>query len=168
MVNLNIPSSQACEDFMAGLSALGLFVTHLDCEVWIDGENEADGVAFASSFDFVESARARKIAELSADCQADIEAGFASSAIGEEIFYDGGIEDQLNLVGAALAQTDLQFRARAVGESTKSFKFHTAAQMAQVFADGVNYKLACLTKLETLRAAVAAAETVADVNAVSW
>src|ERR1035437_8764011 len=41
-----------------------------------------------------------KIAELSANCQAAITAGFLSSAIGGSHLYDSQEVDQLNLIGA--------------------------------------------------------------------
>lgn len=54
MINLYIPSKNSSSDFQDQLAALGLFVTHKNAEVWVDGtpEQEAAAQALASTYDF--------------------------------------------------------------------------------------------------------------------
>ena len=117
--------------------------------------------------------RAEKIAKLSEQCRNSIVAGFKSAALGSDHWYDGDIEDQINIMGAAAAGMDLPFRCYPIDANgnkiaPKTFILHTAAQLQQVYQDGVAFKLAQLEKLESLRAQVEAATTVAEVEAIQW
>lgn len=112
--------------------------------------------------------KAEKIEYLSSRCGEEILAGFDSDALGTMHHYDGGLEDQVNIVGAASGGRDIPFRCKAAGEDVKGFKVHNVAQMKQVFDDGADYKLAQLQKLENLRTQVEAAKTYAEIIAINW
>lgn len=154
---------------------LGLFVEIERRGHWL---RQIDGVFVSSNDEIVQTiideydplpeARAKRIAELSEQCGAAIVGGFTSSALGSVHHYDGGIEDQVNIMGAAMAGVDLPFRCRDDVLREKIFRPHTAAQMAQVYADGVAFKLQQLARLETLRAAVNNASTLEEVYSVVW
>lgn len=133
----------------------------------------AEAQAYLASFDPLVEVKKAKIEELKAACRNTIVAGFKSAALGSDHWYDGNIEDQINIMGAAAAGMDLPFRCTpldASGNPTgpKQFFTHTAAQLQQVYQDGVNFKLAQLQKLDGLKTQVEQAATEAEVNAVSW
>lgn len=154
---------------------LGLFVEIERRGHWL---RQVDGVFVSSNDEIVQAiideydplpeAREKKLASLSESCREAIVGGFTSSALGSVHHYDGGIEDQVNIMGAAMAGVDLPFRCRDDVLREKIFRPHTAAQMAQVYADGVSYKLAQLSRLEIKRAALNNATTVDEVNAIEW
>lgn len=110
-----------------------------------------------------------KIAEFSAICKAEIEGGFVSSALGSPYWYKSEIEDQLNLVGAVAAHSDLQFPCR-VGSITadKQYVLHTAAQLQMVIADGITLKLSTMQKLNDKKIAIMAATSIAAVDLITW
>lgn len=115
----------------------------------------------------LESAQATKVTEINATCAAAIVGGFASSALGTPHTYDSALEDQLNLIGAVSLGIDLPYRC-ADAAGVKEFRLHTAAQLAQVAADGAAIKLAALEKAAALKAQVQAAADEAAVEAVVW
>jgi len=105
-------------------------------------------------------------------CAAAIVGGFPSSALGAPHTYDSAMEDQLNLIGAAGANVDLQYSCTdAVG--VKNAVLHTAAQIKQVYADGITYKTTQLSKARALKVqldslAANPASTQADIDAIIW
>ena len=138
-----------------------------------DTMTQADVDALVAAFDPLPALRAAKITQLQAHARESIVGGFQSSAVGSPHWYDGDIEDQINIMGAAQAGTALPFRCTPVdsnGNPTgpRAFVPHTAAQLKQVYQDGVAFKLGQLQKLENLKAAVEAATTEADIEAVVW
>lgn len=138
----------------------------------VDGHWQAsddDAVqAIIDAYDPLPGETEKKLAELSEKCRDAIVSGFTSDALGSVHAYDGGIEDQLNIMGAAMSQAAIPFRCRADGDDVKKFVTHTAQQMAKVYSDGVTYKLTQLAKLEALRMMVSNAATVDEVRAVVW
>jgi len=112
--------------------------------------------------------RAAKRAELSVACRSAITGGFDSEALGAPHRYDSGLEDQINLVGAASLGTAVDYACTDVATSTKAARPHTAAQIKQVLADGAAIKIALLAQYRARVAAVEAAETEAEVEAVVW
>lgn len=111
--------------------------------------------------------QAAKIAEINAACAAAIVGGFASGALGAAHHYDSELEDQLNLIGAVGLGIDLPYRC-ADANGVKEFRPHTAAQLAQVAADGAAIKSAALERAAALKAQVQAAADAAAVEAVAW
>jgi len=105
-------------------------------------------------------------------CAADIVGGFSSSSLGIAHTYDSAMEDQLNLIGAAGANIDLLYTCTDAA-GVKDAVLHTAAQLKQVYADGVAHKTTQLSKARALKVqldalAANAATTQADIDAVVW
>jgi hypothetical protein len=81
--------------------------------------------------------KARKVEALKMACSAAIEGGFQSSALGSPHTYESQQpHDRENLIGARLAGIDLNYTC-IDGNRVKTERFHTAAQILQVFNDGV-------------------------------
>jgi hypothetical protein len=121
------------------------------------------------------TAQAAQIDLLNAACQAQIVAGFNSSALGASHTYPAQMTDQQNLSASVLASLLPNLPAGwttpfwcADGGGSWSYANHTAAQIQQVGQDGKAAILACLTKKAQLAAQVEAATTVAAVQAVVW
>lgn len=120
-------------------------------------------------------AQAAKVAELSAACQAQIYAGFQSSALGAAHTYPAKDKDQANLSGSVVASLLPGLPANWTTpfwceDSTGAWAFvqHTAAEIQQVGTDGKAAIVTALEKNATLAAQVMAAATVADVQAIVW
>jgi|GEM_PF-2126231 len=88
----------------------------------------------------VEDAAKIRIFDLSQACTAAIRSGFASSALGTEHRYQSDRDDQLNLIGAAQAGTDMPFKC-ADSQGVWAYRMHATAQLQQVLADGAAVKL---------------------------
>lgn len=102
-------------------------------------------------------------------CAAEIVAGFESTALGSVHRYDSAETDQLNLIGAAQLGVALQYRCTEVATSgIKQHRLHTHAQIAQVLADGATIKMTLLQTLAAKRAQVEAAQTIEDIEAITW
>lgn len=119
--------------------------------------------------------QAAQIVTLSADCQAQIYAGFQSSALGAAHTYPAKDKDQANLTASYASSFDPTNPAGWttpfwVMDSTGSWTFvqHTAAQIQQAGRDGKAAITAALEKNATLSAQVMAATTVAAVQAIIW
>jgi hypothetical protein len=111
-----------------------------------------------------EDAAAQRINDLSGDCEAAITAGFVSAALGADHTYQSDRDDQLNLVGAAQAGTDMPFKC-ADSAGVWEYRQHTADQIRQVLADGAAVKLAHLQAFAQKKGmveAIAADATMAD------
>lgn len=125
-------------------------------------------------------AKLDKIAELSAACQEDIHNGFTSSALGSLNMYDALEVDQLNLIGAVAATSpapsfpagfEIGYAVRPIINGVvqpKQYVVHTYGQLRQVLTDGAAYKFKELINFNTKRAAVNAATTIAEINAITW
>lgn len=119
--------------------------------------------------------KAAKVAELSAACQAQIYAGFQSSALGAVHTYPAKDRDQMNLAGSVVAALLPNLPAGWVtpfwcADAAGAWAFvpHTGAQIQQVGADGKSAVIAALTKNATLAAQVLGATAEADVLAITW
>ncbi len=103
-------------------------------------------------------------------CEAEILAGFESEALGDYFRYSSSIDDQLNLTGAILAESDSAFACRdELG--VKEFRFHTIAQLRQVGRDFTNFKLQLLQKANELKQLLDQALATSDLDAlqaVNW
>ena len=111
--------------------------------------------------------KTRKAAELGAACQAEIVAGFSSAALGAEHTYDSKLEDQINLVGAAALAGPVAYTCTD-GAGVKTSRAHTAAEIAQVLADGAALKIGYLARFRDLQAQVMAAPDAAALDLIAW
>lgn len=136
--------------------------------------NPADRLATAQEIatQALTSAKAAKIAFLSAACKSEITGGFVSSALGSAHKYDGELEWQLNLAGAKdytiANNVSAEFTCTNQATGVKAGVVHTPAQITQAFNDGVVFKMARLSKYRTLKTQVEAMTTIADVETVNW
>jgi len=115
--------------------------------------------------------KASKTNEINSACAKAITSGFTSSALGTPHTYQSEQTDQLNLIGVVTAGQDDYFKCGvtdANGNVTWNYELHTIVQLQQVLADGKAHKQVLLQKANTLKAQVASAITVADVEAIAW
>ena len=98
---------------------------------------------------------------LRAACDAEIEGGFLSGALGAAYRYPSGRTDQLNMLqGGDLMCED--------PSGSWALRSHTDAQAATVRADFITVRDAARAKLATLLTIVQAATTPTAIDAVSW
>jgi len=123
--------------------------------------------------------QALKLVELAAACQADIYAGFHSSAIGAGYLYPASEQpphhDQQNLTASVLASVMPDVDANwttpfwcADSAGAWAMRAHTAEQIQQVGRDGKARILACMAQNDMLADQVQAATTIEAVNAIVW
>lgn len=116
----------------------------------------------------VPASKLAKIAELKQACTTAIQSGFTSSALGLPHLYDSELpQDQINLTGAVIAGIDMNFTCTD-SDGNKWQRPHTAAQMAQVYVDGVAHMQYSKSHLYTRLSLVNAATTIEAVNGISW
>ncbi len=129
--------------------------------IWVDARTLAE-------------ARADKVSEMRAECDAKILGGFKSSALGTEHLYPAKLTDQTNLAGSILDSlipgptgwTTPFWCADSAG--VWAFRAHTAAQIQQVGRDGKAAILAAMTTNEGLRAEIMTAPNAAAVDVIAW
>jgi hypothetical protein len=121
------------------------------------------------------AAQAAQVATLSLACQNSILSGFTSSALGSAYTYPSKATDQQNLASSVLASLMPNIATDWVtpfwcedSTSTWAFVNHTAAQIQQVGEDAKTAILANMAQNATLATQVAAATTVAAVQAIVW
>ncbi len=143
-------------------------------EVIYDGENAEsviveNGIIRAiNTNDLLLRAKKEKIDSLKTDCTNAIQAGFASTALGEAHTYDSSLpQDQTNLLGARIAGIDMPFTCTE-NNGYKSQKLHTAAQLTQVYIAGMVHLQAQKQRFYARKLAVEQASTIEDVEAVVW
>lgn len=119
--------------------------------------------------------KADRVAALSAACQAQIYAGFQSSALGAAHTYPANDKDQTNLAGSVVASLLPGLQANWTtpfwcqdSAGVWAFVQHTAAQIQQVGIDGKAAIVAALERNTNLAAQVMAAATPEAVNAIAW
>lgn len=114
-------------------------------------------------------------AAISAICKSTILAGFESSALGAGHHYPAKTTDQQNLASSVLASllpglpadwTTPFWCADSAGEW--EFRPHTTAQIQQVGQDAKAAILWAMGKNELLQAAIAAATTIEELEAITW
>lgn len=117
-------------------------------------------------------AQSAQVAKMGAACRAAILAGFASSALGTEHSHPSQDADQRNLqsavsasIGAAATWTTPIWCASAGSWSLVS---HSAAQVQQVNADWLAFRVAAQQKYANLIAKINAATSVTAVQAITW
>lgn len=121
------------------------------------------------------AARQGKSEAIRKACEVDILAGFLSSALGSAHHYPSDLEDQANLTASVMRSTlsdsdpDELYPFKcmdAVG--IWDFRAHTAAQIQQVGKDGYAAILAYRQQHALLQAAIQAATTESDLEAIAW
>ena len=108
---------------------------------------------------------------INAACRAQIVAGFESSALGAAHLYPFKPEDQSNLMSTfMLSQISAMDKPFKCWDSSgvSSYRMHTTAQLQQVGQDAETHKMAALVKANTLKAQIAAATTLAEIEAIVW
>jgi hypothetical protein len=121
------------------------------------------------------SARAAQTVMLTTACTNAIAAGFSSAALGAAHAYPASATDQQNLTASVLASLYPGLAANwttpfwcADASGAWAYVEHSASQIQQVGQDGKAAILAVLTRKQTLAAQVAAATTLAAIQAVVW
>jgi hypothetical protein len=121
------------------------------------------------------TAQATQALLLDAACQAQIYAGFTSTALGTAYTYPAKDTDQQNLTASVLSSLMPGLASTWTtpfwcedSNGNWAYVVHTAAQIQQVGQDGKNAILTAMQQLQTLNAQVSAATTVAAVQAITW
>lgn len=120
-------------------------------------------------------AQAAQIATLDAACQAAIYKGFTSSALGATYTYPASDTDQRNLIASVTASLLPNLPSTwtapfwcADSSGNWAMREHTAAQIQKAGSDGQTAITALRLQNASLAAQVAAATTVAAVQAIVW
>ncbi len=119
----------------------------------------------------IESAKATKINELSLYAGQLVCAGFECYTLGYARWYDGNVEDQLNLAGATVAAQTLgsfHYPSRSIQTRIKEYIPHTHAQMLELTAVGANFKLGILSRFNQLKMHVLSLNNIESIEAVTW
>ena len=120
----------------------------------------------------VDLVKSHVIDELSAQCEASIENGFISDALGTPHYYDSQIVDQINLIGAYIMSSasgqPMPYATRDLETMVKHYVPHSPEQMSKVLADGTAWKLQHLTKFHMKRAYVNGLSDITAILAVTW
>ena len=119
----------------------------------------------APKFDTLQT---QKLGYINSSCKQAIESGFASSALGNSHTYQSEEVDQLNLIGAVSSGVAQPFKCSADGGETWEYKVHTNEQLKTVLGDGAIVKAEFLQKANNLKAQIARATTVAELDAIVW
>ena len=118
-----------------------------------------------------------QVSAIDAACASSITAGFTSTALDgkTEYTYPSKVTDQANLSSSVLASLlpgnspDWATPFWCADPSGAwAYRSHTAAQIQAVGVDGKNAISACILKKISLEAQIAAATTVAEVQAIVW
>lgn len=120
-------------------------------------------------------AQAAQILVLKNACINAITSGYSSTALGSTYTYPSALTDQLNMAASVIAS---QLPGLASGWTTVfwcsdtagawAMRPHTAAQIQQAGSDGKAWVTAQQVKLASLTSQIAAATTVAAVQAIIW
>ncbi|WP_322076416.1 DUF4376 domain-containing protein [Burkholderia cepacia] len=120
-------------------------------------------------------AQSSQIALINAACQAQIVAGFTSSALGAPHTYPSQLTDQQNLSASVLASVMPNLPSDWTtpfwcADATENWAYvaHTAAQIQQVGQDGKSAILSAIETKATLAAEISAARTISAVQAITW
>jgi hypothetical protein len=139
-------------------------------------KNEIDGLWYQTWTEIANTTsldeyKSEKITELALYAKSLIESGFQSDATGEYRHYDGTLEDQVNITGAAsvaLSTGGFVFPSRDIATMTKSYSYHTDEQMSKVASDGAAWKLSKLIRFNALKSHVMSLSTRDSIVAVDW
>ena len=136
---------------------------------------DADGTPIAVdpvSLMTLSQVSAAQTIKISTACGASLIAGFTSSALGTEHAYPSQDDDQRNLqsAGSAAATASSTWATPIWCASNDAWSFtpHTAAQVQQVNADWLAYRVATQQKYAALIAKINAATSIEEVQAIDW
>lgn len=125
-----------------------------------------------SAAQLLAAAQTAQAAQVSAACASAILTGFTSSALGAAYVYPSNDTDQRNLqsvVSASQGQPPTwTVPLWCAASGTWTFTSHSAAQVLQVNADWVAFRVAAQQKYANLISQINAAKTVAAVKAIVW
>lgn len=117
-------------------------------------------------------AQAQQTAKVSAACAGALVAGFTSSALGSARTYGSNDKDQRNLLNAAMAAqgqpSTWSTQLWCANSGVWSLADHTVAEVQQVNADWLAFRLSQQQKCASLTAKISAATTVTAVLAIGW
>ncbi|MBX8542454.1 hypothetical protein K5D41_22505 [Pseudomonas cichorii] len=136
----------------------------------ITGRPIATNKAPKTTAELLVEMHASQTQEIDRACEAAIIAGFGSAALGSYFLYSSSIDDQINLTGAILSESDSEYPCRDE-QGVKEFRFHTIAQLRQVGRDFTNYKLQLLQRANAYKQLLNQALAISDfdaLQAVSW
>ena len=133
--------------------------------------NETVWEPYTPPFDPVAAAAVQK-ATINAACATAIVAGFDSAALGDTHHYDCEQHDQISIIGLVAANIDHPYTCIDAA-TVKASKPHTAAQIRQVFDDGLVHISGNTTTARTLKdqldtLAEDPSTTQDDIDAVVW
>lgn len=129
-------------------------------------DTEISNKTIAELEEAIADARSAKIAEMNGICD-KLLTSFISSATGQKRIYDSGVEDQLNILALVAAGVDSYFRCALPGGSKENIN-HTAAQMKQVFADGVKHKSIIIGICGILKAYIKTQTDCDKIKTIEW
>lgn len=119
--------------------------------------------------------KAARMAAIVAACEADITAGFTSSALGQPYTYPCKLTDQANLMASVSAAREpglpADWRAPFWCQDASgawSYQFHTAEQIRQVGMDGYTATLSKLQHKALLESFIDIADTAEEVEVITW
>ena len=125
----------------------------------------------SGTFDLMVSIKSHQTAEINTACRTEIVSGFDSDALGTTHTYPSKEEDQTNLMATFVLAKELNaskpfkcWDAAGVAD----YRVHTVAQLHQAGQDAETHKMAALVKANTLKAQIAAATTLAEIEAIVW
>lgn len=125
-----------------------------------------------SAAQLLAAAQSAQVALVSAECEMAILAGFTSSALGTAHNYPSSHTDQRNLQSVVSASQGQPSSWGAplwcAASGLWAFTSHTAAQVQQVNADWVAFRVAAQQKYANLVDQINAATSVAAVKAIGW
>ncbi|HCL4123576.1 TPA: hypothetical protein N2C41_000557 [Pseudomonas aeruginosa] len=142
---------------------LGDLPDGLTVEAPPSGPYRWDGQAWVADLAAIHKA---KTASISTACEAAINAGFVSAALGTSHSYSSQLDDQLNLTGAILRGLDMPYACRDE-QDVKAFRLHTAEQLRQVGDDFTLYKLQLLQHANELKQQLDLALAAGDAEAMA-
>lgn len=125
----------------------------------------------------VQHAKDMQLQLISSDCQRNIVAGFPSSALGTEHWYDAETTDQMNMISAiAVAASTPEnpnglptfYPCREMPDHPKEFEVHSYAQLRKVASDGGEYRNKLLQKYAFLKYQIQQATTVSQIKSIVW
>lgn len=118
----------------------------------------------------IETIAESKLNDMRAECEAAIEAGFYSSALGAPHRYSSDRDSQTNMQWNLFAATNGESVPHICydAEGVRAERLHTAEQMVQVSRDFGNHIWPKLRHYNDLRAAISSEQNKADLVAISW
>lgn len=138
-------------------------------------DNDPRYLAFADPKSTIKGAQANQTALISAACQQAIYAGATSSALGSPYTYPTDDKNQANMTASVVASTLPNLPANwttpflcADSSGVWAMRPHTPSQIQRAASDIRALIVANVEKNATLAAQIAAAQTVAAVQAITW